>query len=211
MEKRRKRQVLDGTGRRSLNSARSLSCIGRLSVDLRQQQHSAALWATKQPSLGTALPAPHGDGPRKGGLNKACLTRTWLAIRCQRVSLPSGKKNERKKKTANLKVARWNVRNMQDSEDRPQRRSALVARELARLDIDVAALSEVRFAEQDSLSEVRFLEQGSLTKDGAGYTLIWSEKNKDERRLSGVGVMIKTSIVRKLQNLPVGHSDASCP
>ena len=40
---------------------------------------------------------------------------------------------------------------MQHFEDRPQRRSALVARELARLDIDVAALSEVRFAEQDSL------------------------------------------------------------
>ena len=37
---------------------------------------------------------------------------------------------------------------MQDSEDRPQRRSALVAWELARLDIDIAALSEVRFAEQ---------------------------------------------------------------
>ena len=49
---------------------------------------------------------------------------------------------------------------MQDSEDRPQRRSALVARELTRLDIDVAALSEVRVA-----------EQGSLREDGAGYTL----------------------------------------
>ena len=47
---------------------------------------------------------------------------------------------------------------MQDSEDRPQRRSALVARELARLDIDIAALSEVRFA-----------KQGSLREDGAGY------------------------------------------
>ncbi|WP_419594855.1 hypothetical protein, partial [Thiolapillus sp.] len=58
---------------------------------------SAALWATKQPSLGTALLAPHGDGPRKGGLNKACLTPTWLASRGQRASLPSGKKNERKK------------------------------------------------------------------------------------------------------------------
>ena len=49
---------------------------------------------------------------------------------------------------------------MQDSEDHPQQRSALVARELARLDIDIAALSEVRFA-----------EQGSLREDGAGYTL----------------------------------------
>ncbi|WP_419609853.1 endonuclease/exonuclease/phosphatase family protein, partial [Thiolapillus sp.] len=119
-----------------------------------------------------------------------------MASRGQRASLPSGKKNERKKKTANLKVACWNIRTMQDSEDRPQRRSALVARELARLDIDIAALSEVRFA-----------EQGSLREDGAGYTLFWSGKNKDERRLSGVGFMIKTSIARKLQNLPVGHSD----
>ena len=121
MEKRRKRQVLDGAGSRSLNSTcRRLSCIGRLSVDLRQQQHSAALWATKQPSLGTALLAPHGDGPRKGGLNKARLTPTWLASRGQRASLPSSKKNERKKKTANLKVACWNIHTMQGFEDRPQ-------------------------------------------------------------------------------------------
>ena len=69
---------------------------------------------------------------------------------------------------------------MQDSENRPQRRSALFAKELARLDIDIAALSEVRFA-----------EQGSLREDGAGYTLFWSWRNKDERRLSGVGFMIK--------------------
>ena len=70
-----------------------------------------------------------------------------------------------------------------------------MARELARLDIDIAALSKVRFK-----------EQGCLREDGAGYTLFWSWKNKDERRLSGVGFMIKTSIARKLQNLPVGNS-----
>ena len=105
MEKRRKRQVLDATGSRSLvSTCRRLSCIGRLSVDLRQQQHLAALWVTKQPSLGTALLAPHGDGPREGGLNKACLTPTWLASRGQWASLPSGKKNKRKKKTATLKI-----------------------------------------------------------------------------------------------------------
>ena len=85
---------------------------------------------------------------------------------------------------------------MQDSEDRPQRRSALVARELARLDIDIAALSEVRFA-----------EQGCLREEGAGYTLFWPGKNKDERHLSGVGFIIKTSIATKLQNLPAGHLD----
>ena len=64
------------------------------------------------------------------------------------------------------------------------------------VDIDIAALSEVRFA-----------EQGCVTEDGAGYTLFWSGKNKDERLLYGVGFMIKTSFARKLQNLPVGHSD----
>ena len=64
------------------------------------------------------------------------------------------------------------------------------------LDIDISALSEVRFE-----------EQGSLTKDGTGYSLFWSEKNKDERRLFGIGFMIKTAIARKQQNFPVGHSD----
>lgn len=87
---------------------------------------------------------------------------------------------------------------MQDSEntDRPQRRSALVARELALLDIDIAAVSEVRFA-----------EQGSLVEHGAGYTLFWSGKAKDDIRLSGVGFMINNSITKKLESLPVGHSD----
>ena len=68
--------------------------------------------------------------------------------------------------------------------------AGLVARELARLDIDIAALSEVRFA-----------GQGSLLDDGAGYTLVWSGKNKDERRLSRVGFMIKASIAKKIAEL----------
>ena len=50
---------------------------------------------------------------------------------------------------------------MQDSEDRPQRHSAQVARELARLHMDIAALSEVRF-----------VQQVSLTGDGAGSSLL---------------------------------------
>ena len=124
---------------------------------------------------------------------------TWLASRGQRASLISGKNKKQKgKKSENLKVACWNVRTMQDSadNDRPQRRTALVSKELKRLDIDIAAVSEVRFA-----------EQGSLTEQGAGYTLYWSGKSKDEHRLSGVGFMIKNTITGRLQNLPVGHSD----
>ena len=76
---------------------------------------------------------------------------------------------------------------MQDSEDHPQQHSALMARELVRLDIDIAVLSQIFF-----------VEQGSLTKDGASYTLFWSGKSKDEHCLSGVSFIIKTSIPRKL-------------
>ena len=47
---------------------------------------------------------------------------------------------------------------MQDSEDRPQQHSVLMAKELAQLDIDITALSEARS-----------VEQGALKEDGAGY------------------------------------------
>ena len=97
-----------------------------------------------------------------------------MASRGHRVSLPRSKKNRERKKTARIKVVFWNIRILQDSGDRPHRRSEFVARELARLDIDIAA---------------------------------HGGKNKVERRLSGVGFMVKTSIPRKLQNLPTGHSD----
>jgi len=80
--------------------------------------------------------------------------------------------------------------------NRPQRRSALVAHELSCLNIDIAALSEVRFP-----------DTGSLKEQGAGYTLYWSGKPQGERRLSGMGFMIKNNIAAKLENLPTGHSD----
>ena len=58
---------------------------------------------------------------------------------------------------------------MQDSEDnnRSQTCEAIVAWELAGLDTDMAAVTEVRFP-----------EQGSLTKHRTGYTLYWSGKGK---------------------------------
>ena len=73
--------------------------------------------------------------------------------------------------------------------NRPERRSALIAHELSRLNIDIAALSEVRFP-----------EVGSLQERGAGYTLFWSGKPATERRLSGVGFMVRTSIASNLKN-----------
>ena len=65
-----------------------------------------------------------------------------------------------------LKIGAWNVRTLNiDSAglDRPQRGTALVGRELGRYGIEIAALSETRFAEIGEIKEV-----------GAGYTFFWS-------------------------------------
>ncbi|GFS23809.1 craniofacial development protein 2 [Elysia marginata] len=82
------------------------------------------------------------------------------------------------------------------SSDRPERRSALVAHKLLRLNIDITALSQVRFP-----------GKGSLNEHGAGYTLYWSGRQPEQRRISGVGIMIKDSLASKLETLPTGHSD----
>ncbi|BHF78809.1 hypothetical protein SprV_0602192400 [Sparganum proliferum] len=75
-----------------------------------------------------------------------------------------------------LTMAAWNVRSLLDNPRsiRPERRTALMARELARYKVDIAALSETRFSEQGQLEEV-----------GAGYTFFWSGRPRAERRDAG--------------------------
>jgi len=55
-----------------------------------------------------------------------------------------------------FRFATWNVRTLLDNEDtdRPARRTALVAAELSRCNVDVAALSETRLADEGSMTEV---------------------------------------------------------
>ena len=79
---------------------------------------------------------------------------------------------------------------------RPQRMTALVAHELGRYNIDIAALSETRLP-----------GTGDITEVGAGYTFFWSGKAPDDAREAGVGFAIRTSIVPKLDTLPKGISD----
>ncbi|VDL97600.1 unnamed protein product [Schistocephalus solidus] len=64
---------------------------------------------------------------------------------------------------------------------------ALVTRELARYKVDIAALSETRFSEQDQLDEVV-----------TGYTFFWSGRPKAERRDAGVSFAIRNDIVGRL-------------
>ena len=80
--------------------------------------------------------------------------------------------------------------------DRPQRRTALVGRELDRYKVEITALSETRLAGEGLLKEV-----------GPGYTFFWSGRKKEERREAGVGFAIKSHLVSKLSGLPKGIND----
>nr|VZI43747.1 unnamed protein product [Spirometra erinaceieuropaei] len=80
--------------------------------------------------------------------------------------------------------------------NRPERRTALVARALARYKVDIAALSETRFSEEGQLEEV-----------GAGYTFFWSGQPRPERRDEGVAFAIRNDIVGRLLSLPQGTND----
>ena len=79
--------------------------------------------------------------------------------------------------------------------DRPERRTALVAKELACYKNVIAVLSETHL-----------LDEGQLIECGCGYTLFWSGCSDEEWRESGVGFVIKSQILWKLANLPKGIS-----
>ena len=95
-------------------------------------------------------------------------------------------------------IGSWNVRTLLDSKSsgRPQRRTALVASELARYNVDIAALSETRLP-----------DSGQLAEAGQGYTFFWSGRRSSERRESGVGFAIKSELASKLAKLPEQISD----
>ncbi|VDM05700.1 unnamed protein product [Schistocephalus solidus] len=95
-------------------------------------------------------------------------------------------------------LAVWKVRSLVDNprSNQPERWTALVARELVRYTVDVAALSETRYSKQGLLQEV-----------GAGYTFFWSGRLKAERRDAGVAFAIRNDIVERLPCLQQGIND----
>ena len=103
-------------------------------------------------------------------------------------------KNQQKKFLAGA----WNVRTLVDRDNsaRPERRTALIAKELARYRIDIAALSETRLA-----------DEGILKEDGGGYTFFWRGKPEAEERLHGVGFAVRTNLMKSTPSLPVGINE----
>ena len=80
--------------------------------------------------------------------------------------------------------------------NRPEQMTAIIAHELLRYNIDIAALSETRFAGTGDLAEI-----------SAGYAFFWSGKAADEPRKAGVGFTICTDLIPKLETIPKGISD----
>ncbi|KAJ4942915.1 hypothetical protein JOQ06_005427, partial [Pogonophryne albipinna] len=90
----------------------------------------------------------------------------------------------------------WHLKTSLRSSDRPHRRTALVAAELSRYNIDIAALSETRI-----------LDEGSLTEEGMGYTFFWKGYPSGGQHLHGVGLAIKNTLLPRLAETPVGISE----
>ena len=67
----------------------------------------------------------------------------------------------------------------------------MLANELARYNVDIAALSETRRE-----------EEGELNERGAGYTFFWKGKAAGEPRQAGVSFAIKNSLLSQLDSLP---------
>lgn len=85
-----------------------------------------------------------------------------------------------------MQIGYWNVRTFLDKEGSniPQRRTALVTKELNRYNIDLAALAETRFS-----------GEGLLDVVGSGYSFFWKGKPEGEKRAGGVGFAIMTDLV----------------
>lgn len=71
-----------------------------------------------------------------------------------------------------------------------------VAKELARYNIDIAALRETRLA-----------DEGSITELASGYTFFWKGKAQNKNKIHGVGLAIRTSLLKNLPDLSVGIND----
>lgn len=97
-----------------------------------------------------------------------------------------------------LNLGMWNVRTPLDNTkaDRPERRTALVTKELACYNVDIAALSKTHLADKDQLTE----------RDGR-YTFFWSGRISTERCEAGVGFAIRSQLAQKLAKLPESIND----
>ncbi|KAL8571483.1 hypothetical protein ACOMHN_001245 [Nucella lapillus] len=78
-----------------------------------------------------------------------------------------------------------------ETSSRPERRTALVAKELSRYNIDIAALSETKLA-----------DEGSVAEPKGGYTFFWKGKDQDDEGIHGIGLAIRSNLLQQLPGIP---------
>ena len=83
-----------------------------------------------------------------------------------------------------------------DNSSCPHLRTALIASELSRYIIDIAALSETRLADEGSVNEM-----------ATDYTFFWKRLPANSRRIHGVGFAIRTKLFQTLPESPVAISE----
>ena len=145
----------------------------------------------------TACPNP-GAGLEKVTQKLLNQSSPWGGNRTSRGTPICGRNNERNN-SLKLRIATWNIRTMldgRDNNDVPRRRTALIAMELSRYNVDIAALSETRLS-----------DEGSLCETGAGYTFFWKGYPSGSPRIHGVGMALKNSLVEKLTESPTYISE----
>ena len=91
----------------------------------------------------------------------------------------------------------WNVRTLLDSKRAAARPTAIVARELDRLNVDIAALSETRV-----------LGENEIVEPGGGYTFFLKGRPEGDKCYHGVGFAIRSKLVSHLgNNKPTGINE----
>ncbi|GAA6107153.1 uncharacterized protein LOC122792394 [Tachysurus ichikawai] len=108
-----------------------------------------------------------------------------------------GKVQRRKKKTPALRFASWNVRtlcpglttDLQQVND--TRKTAVIDRELSRLNVDIACLQETRLADSSTIRE-------------ANYTFFWRGKPSDKPRQHSVSFAVKNTLVAFIEPPSLG-------
>ena len=96
-----------------------------------------------------------------------------------------------------LVVGSWNVRTLLESKRTKIRPAAIVARELDRYGIDIAALSETRV-----------LDSSNFEEPGSGYTFFLKGKPIGDKHYHGVGFAIRTKFMSHLNGMfPVGINE----
>ncbi|KAI8420324.1 hypothetical protein MSG28_008851 [Choristoneura fumiferana] len=93
-----------------------------------------------------------------------------------------------------MRFGAWNVRTLLDRNDNacPEHKTAIVARELSRYNIDVAALSETHLA-----------DEGELVEQGGGYTFFWKGLASSEPRRSCVQKSLKSKLYNAAAAAPI--------